>query len=60
MSVWMKILSVHAIDTGLILRVYKELLKINKKKINDSRKMVKSFEDIQMTHDHMKRCSMCH
>lgn len=60
---WVKILAVHVIDKGLIFRIKRECLQINKKKTNDPvekrlgvlhRHVTK--EDIQMVGDHMKRC----
>ena len=46
-------------DKGLLSKIYKELLKLNNKEINN---LIKNgperlHQDVQMAHKHMKRCS---
>ena len=63
-SEWEKIIANEAIDKELILKICKQLLKFNSRKINDPiKKWAKelnrhfSKEDTQMANKHMKRCS---
>ena len=63
-SEWEKIIANETIDKELISKIYKQLMQLNFRKIDDPIKKWPnelnghfSKEDIQMANQHMKRCS---
>jgi hypothetical protein len=60
---WEKIFASYTLDKGLIIRIYRELIKLNSPEINvpikkwaTEQNRTYSKEEIQMAKKHMKKC----